>query len=59
VARWNGSSWSALESCVDDTVFVLMSHDDGSDPGLLAGGAFDTAGGLGASRVGTGAPGRP
>jgi hypothetical protein len=55
VARWDGSSWSALGEGVGDgefdTVFALGVFDDGSGPALYAGGDFDTAGGLPASRI--------
>ena len=41
IAKWNGSSWSALGSGVDGTVYALaVSVSD-----LYAGGRFTTAGG--------------
>jgi hypothetical protein len=47
VAKWNGSSWSALGSGIDDVVFALAVS--GSD--LYAVRAFTTAGGHGANNV--------
>ncbi|TVQ64173.1 MAG: hypothetical protein EA378_00100, partial [Phycisphaerales bacterium] len=48
VARWNGSTWSALEGPsgigVNGTVRALAVYDDGSGPALYAGGYFSTAG---------------
>jgi hypothetical protein len=52
VARWDGSTWSALESPggvgMNDMVWNLTVFDDGSGggPALYAGGAFTTAGGV-------------
>src|SRR5262245_36393918 len=51
VAKWNGSSWSALGSGLDNTVRVLAVFDDGSGPALYAGGDFTTAGGTAANRI--------
>ncbi len=51
VARWDGSSWTALGAGTDDVVYALASHDDGSGAALFAGGAFGTAGGAAASRI--------
>jgi HYR domain-containing protein len=57
VARWNGSSWSALGAGIsgggggNPTVFALASYDDGSGPALYAGGNFTIAGGNAASRI--------
>jgi hypothetical protein len=46
VARWDGTTWSALGSGLDGAVNALAVHDDGAGPALYAGGAFDlTAGG--------------
>jgi hypothetical protein len=68
VARWNGSSWSALGSgIVDGMVFALAVFDDGSGPALYVGGNFSSAGGVSApgavkwdganwSALGTGIP---
>lgn len=47
IAMWDGSSWSALSSGVNNRVFSLSS--DGED--LLAGGNFTSAGGNAANRV--------
>jgi hypothetical protein len=49
IARWNGSSWSALGSGIGGTspaVFALRVFDDGTGPALYVGGQFTTAGGL-------------
>ena len=51
VARWDGSTWSALGSGVDDVVLALAVFDDGRGPALYAGGLFDTAGGMPAKRI--------
>lgn len=44
IARWDGSTWSALGSGMNGTVWALTVFDDGSGPGLYAGGLFSTAG---------------
>src|SRR5688572_7860916 len=51
VARWNGTSWSALGGGVNDNVQALAVLDDGSGPALYAGGRFWRAGSVGASRI--------
>jgi hypothetical protein len=51
IAKWDGSSWSALGSGVDTFVRALAVFDDGSGPALYAGGDFFTAGGVPASRI--------
>ena len=45
IARWDGTSWSALGSGVNDNVLALGVFDDGSPAGaaLYVGGAFDLA----------------
>jgi hypothetical protein len=45
IAKWNGSSWSALGSGINDDVRTLTVLDDGSGPALYAGGSFAIAGG--------------
>ncbi|MEI7635254.1 MAG: hypothetical protein WCK47_13355, partial [bacterium] len=47
IAKWNGSSWSALGTGMDDSVFALAVI--GSD--VYAGGWFDTAGGVSANFI--------
>ncbi|MEI7634167.1 MAG: hypothetical protein WCK47_07785, partial [bacterium] len=47
IARWDGSSWSALGSGMNSSVLALAVS--GSD--LYAGGNFSTAGGVSANRV--------
>ena len=51
VARWNGSSWSALGTGANDTVVALTVFDDGGGSALYAGGYFTTAGGVAANRI--------
>ncbi len=53
IARWNGSSWTALGSGLSAGVFALDVFDDGSGagPALHAGGGFMTAGGVTANHV--------
>jgi hypothetical protein len=46
IAKWDGSTWSALGSGTDNSVFALTAFDDGCGPALYAGGMFGTAGGL-------------
>jgi hypothetical protein len=45
IAKWSGSSWSALGSGANGAVQALASFDDGSGPALYAGGLFTIAGG--------------
>jgi hypothetical protein len=51
VARWNGTSWSALGSGMNGYVAALVVHDDGGGPALFAAGDFTTAGGAAANRI--------
>ena len=51
VARWNGSSWSALGSGLDGNANVLCLWDDGTGPALIVGGSFDHAGGVDAGHI--------
>ena len=51
IARWNGSSWSALASGTNGWVRAMAVHDDGGGPDLYVGGMFSSAGGSPASRV--------
>ncbi len=51
IARWDGTSWSALGGGTDDSVHALAVFDDGSGPALYAGGLFESAGGLPAHHV--------
>jgi hypothetical protein len=51
VARWNGSSWSALGSGIPlgleaPTVRALQPYDDGSGPAMYVAGSFTSAGGV-------------
>jgi hypothetical protein len=55
IARWNGSTWSAVAGGVGGHVWGLEAFDDGTGLRLYAGGAFTTAGGastVGAARYG-------
>ena len=40
IARWNGTSWSALGGGLSGLVGALAVHDDGAGAALYAGGAF-------------------
>ncbi len=51
VARWDGSTWSALGAGVDGRVHALCVFDDGGGPALHAAGEFTNAGGAPASRI--------
>jgi trimeric autotransporter adhesin len=48
IARWNGSSWSALGSGTNEPVMSLAVLPNGD---LVAGGGFTTAGGVPANRI--------
>ena len=52
IARWNGTVWSALGGGLGPGyVASLAVYDDGNGPQLYAGGSFQTAGGMPASRI--------
>jgi len=51
VAKWNGSSWSALGQGLNNWVAALTVFDDGSGPALYAAGDFTSAGGVVAGYV--------
>lgn len=51
VAKWNGTSWSALGVGVNGLVRAVVAHDDGGGPALYVTGDFTTAGGASASRI--------
>lgn len=54
IAKWNGTSWSALGSGLGGSFpsgRALVVHDDGGGPSLFVGGDFSTAGGIAASRI--------
>ena len=54
VAKWDGSSWSALGSGMGGTppvVHALTVFDDGSGPALYAAGFFGAAGGVPAKNI--------
>jgi hypothetical protein len=46
IAKWDGSTWSALGSGTNSAIRDLTVYDDGSGEALYAGGAFLTAGGM-------------
>ena len=53
IAKWNGTTWSAVGGGTNSGPSVLVVFDDDGDglPALYAGGNFTTAGGLGANRI--------
>jgi hypothetical protein len=57
IAKWDGSSWSALSTGVSapnnstSGVSALAVFDDGTGPALYAGGHFTTAGGVTVSHI--------
>src|SRR5262245_66596197 len=51
VARWNGSSWSALGLGFDVTSHSMAVFDDGSGPAMFVGGEYFHAGGQPANRI--------
>ncbi len=57
IAKWNGSTWSALSGpsgvgvSTSGVVNTLTVFDDGSGPTLYAGGTFPTAGGVTVNRI--------
>jgi hypothetical protein len=51
IARWDGSSWTALRSGTNGVVRALAVHDDGGGPALYAGGGFGSAGGVPANGI--------
>ena len=51
VARWNGSSWSALGDGLNNRVYALEMFDDGSGEALYAAGLFASTGGDPVSRI--------
>jgi hypothetical protein len=51
IAKWDGTSWSALGSGVNNSVLDLIVYDDGYGESLYAGGYFSTAGDTSANGV--------
>lgn len=52
IARWDGSSWSAVGGGMDDgAVLALAPFDDGTGPALYVGGSFTSAGGIPAQSI--------
>jgi hypothetical protein len=56
IAKWDGEDWSPLvgpaANGTNGIVHAIATHDDGTGPGLYAGGGFTTAGGVAAAIVG-------
>ena len=46
IARWDGTTWSALAGGVSGIVRALRVFDDGTGPALFVGGDFSAAGGV-------------
>ena len=52
IAKWDGTSWSALGAgLTGGSVYTLVVFDDGGGEALYAGGDFTTAGGAAATRI--------
>ncbi|MEK6676400.1 MAG: hypothetical protein AABZ47_12190, partial [Planctomycetota bacterium] len=51
IAKWDGSTWSALGSGTSRYVYALTVFDDGGGLALYAGGDFTTAGGVSVNRI--------
>lgn len=51
IARWDGSSWSALGAGLGAYMLEFAVFDDGGGPALYAGGTFTTAGGASANHI--------
>ncbi|MFN0244482.1 MAG: hypothetical protein ACKVWV_16460 [Planctomycetota bacterium] len=51
IARWNGSTWTAIGSGTNAAVTALEVFDEGTGPALYVGGGFTIAGGIQARQV--------
>lgn len=51
IARWNGSTWTALGSGLNGPGRAMAAFDEGSGPVLFVGGSFTTAGGVTANGI--------
>ena len=51
IARWDGTTWSALAGGVSGIVHALRVFDDGTGPALFVGGRFLEAGGIAARNI--------
>jgi hypothetical protein len=51
VAKWDGSSWTALAAGMDNSVFALATFDDGNGAALYAGGEFLNSGAVPVFRI--------
>ena len=51
IARWNGTSWEAVDGGANNATYNGASYDDGSGPALYVGGAYTSIGGVSANRI--------
>ncbi len=51
IARWDGTTWSALGGGASSDVVALAVFDDGGGPALYAGGSFKSIDGVSASSI--------
>ncbi len=51
IAKWNGTTWSAVGSGINGGVHALHTWDDGNGSALYAGGDFAVAGGMTANNI--------
>lgn len=51
IAKWNGTTWEALDGGMDDGVITMTSYDDGNGAQLYVGGVFWEAGGTPAKYI--------
>src|SRR5262249_55072546 len=53
IAKWNGSSWSALSQGLNESPVSFSAFDDGTStgPALYVGGNFTEAGGVAVNRI--------
>jgi len=51
IAKWNGTTWSALGSGLGNCGLALAAFDSGTGPALYAGGVFTNAGGSVVNRI--------
>lgn len=51
IAKWDGTSWSSLESGLNDSVQAVVVFDAGDGPALFVGGGFTMAGDIPSVRI--------
>ena len=51
IAKWDGTSWSSLESGLNDSVHAVVVFDEGDGPALFVGGGFTMAGDIPSVRI--------